>query len=90
MLVVAVSAGVTSCSTTQHVYTNTTDPQPPKYSLLIMIHRDANYVFHHTSGVAYHADEVALARARRVALANPQAEVFIFHEKPLRKTLFYF
>lgn len=86
----ALSAWIVSCSTAPHVSTNTVQTQPPAYSLLFVIHGDANYVFHDTVGVAHHANEDVLARAQAVALANPQAEVFIFHDKPLRKTLFLF
>ena len=55
-----------------------------------MIHGDANYVYHDTVGIAHYANEEALAKAHTVARANPEAEVFIFHDKPLRKTLFFF
>lgn len=55
-----------------------------------MIHGDANYVFHDTAGAVHYANEDVLARAKEVALANPQAEVFIFHDMPLNKTLFFF
>lgn len=84
------SAWLVSCSTAPHVYTNTGHSQPPRYSLIFMIHGDANYVFHDTAGIVHKADEDVLAQAMVVARANPRAEVFIFHEKPLIKTLFFF
>lgn len=87
---VALSAWLVSCSTAPRISTNTVHTQSPAYSLLFVIHGDANYVFHDTVGVVHHANEDVLARAQAVALANPQAEVFIFHDKPLRKTLFLF
>lgn len=90
VFVMVLSAWLVSCSTAPHVYTNASRQLPPKYSLIFMIHGDANYVFHDTAGVAHQANEEVLTRAKAVALANPQAEVFIFHEKPLRKVLFFF
>ncbi len=36
------------------------------------------------------ADEEALVGATMVAILNPQAEVFIFHEKPRKHTLLFF
>ena len=55
-----------------------------------MIHGDANYVFHDTVGIVHYANDDALEMALKVGQNNPQAEVFIFHDKPLRHTLFLF
>jgi len=55
-----------------------------------MIHGDGDYLYHDTTGNEYTADEVALAGARNVALQNPNAEVFIFHQKPSKHFLFFF
>ncbi len=62
----------------------------PKYKLIFIIHGDGGYLFHDTAGNKHRADEVALAGARKVAEQNAQAEVFIFHEKHRRHTLFVF
>jgi hypothetical protein len=61
-----------------------------RYSLVWVIHGDGDYLYHDTSGNDYNADEEALAGAKRVAQQNPQAEVFIFHQRPRRHFLFLF
>ncbi len=58
------------------------------YSIVFVIHGDGDYLYHDTSGNEYGADEEAVAGAKRVALLNPQAEVFIFHQRPRRNFLF--
>ena len=63
---------------------------PPRYSLIFVIHGDGDYGFHDPLGNVHRADEEALMRAKRVAMQNPQAEVFIFHEKPRKHTLLFF
>lgn len=85
-----VAAFLTSCASTPRLYQTAAQTGPPRYSLIFMIHGDANYVFHDTVGIAHYADEEALAKAHVVARANPAGEVFIFHDKPLSKTLFFF
>jgi len=60
------------------------------YSIVCIIHGDGDYLYHDTSGNEYRADEEALARAKRVALQNPHAEVLIFHQKPKKSILFLF
>ncbi|MEX1276662.1 MAG: hypothetical protein WEB62_11355 [Bacteroidota bacterium] len=60
------------------------------YSLVCIIHGDGDYLYHDTDGNATRADEVALAAAKRVAQRNPEAEVFLFHQKPRRHFLFFF
>ncbi|MEX2117288.1 MAG: hypothetical protein WEB37_10390 [Bacteroidota bacterium] len=61
-----------------------------RFSMVFVIHGDGNYSYHDTAGTEYRADEVALAAAKRVAQENPEAEVFIFHQKPRRLFLFLF
>jgi len=63
---------------------------PPLYSIIFAIHGDNNYLYHDTRGMAYRADEEVLSRAILVATRNPQAEVFIFHQRPRRHTLLFF
>ena len=63
---------------------------PLRYSMVFIIHGDGDYLYHDTSGNAHRADEEALAGAIRVAEQNPQAEVFIFHQRPRRHTLLFF
>jgi hypothetical protein len=61
-----------------------------QYSILCIIHGDGEYLFHDTNGNEYSADDEALAEVIKVAQQNPQAEVFIFHQKPKRHFLFFF
>jgi hypothetical protein len=61
-----------------------------QFSIVCIIHGDGDYLYHDTSGNEYKADEEALAGAKRVAQQNPQAEVFIFHQRPRRHFLFFF
>ena len=63
---------------------------PPLYSMVFIIHGDGDYLYHDTLGNAYRADKKALAGAIGVAVHNPHAEVFIFHEKPRKHPLLFF
>jgi hypothetical protein len=60
------------------------------YSIVFVIHGDGDYLYHDSSGNQYEADEEALAGAKRIALRNPRAEVFIFHQIPRKHFLFFF
>ena len=62
--------------------------EAPRYSLVFMIHGDGDYIYHDTDGKRHDADEAVLAEAQRVAENNPNAEVFIFHQKSRSKRLF--
>lgn len=63
-------------------------PEPPagplRYALVFIIHGDANYLFHDEGGKPQEADQAALERARATAEANPEAEVFVFHQRGRR------
>ncbi len=63
---------------------------PPQFVVICIIHGDGSYRFHDSDGNAYRADEEAIAKARKVAEQNSQAEVFIFHEKRRRHFLLIF
>jgi hypothetical protein len=63
---------------------------PAVFSMVFFIHGDGNYLYHDTLGQSINADENTLAAAIMTAIQNPQSEVFIFHQKPARKTLFFF
>ena len=63
---------------------------PPRYSIVCIIHGDGGYLYHDTGGKAHRADEVTLAKAKKVAEENMQAEVFIFHERQRRHFMFFF
>lgn len=64
--------------------------KPVEQSIVFLIHGDADYLYHGADGSAFQADEEALTEALRVARQNPAAEVFIFHERPLKRRLFLF
>jgi hypothetical protein len=66
------------------------DALPLRYSMVFIIHGDGDYLYNDTDGNAHRADEEALVGATRVAVQNPQAEVFIFHQRPRRCTLALF
>ena len=61
-----------------------------KYSMVFVIHGDGDYLYHDTSNNDYNADEETLIKAKKAALENPNAEVFIFHQKPKKHFLFFF
>jgi Clostripain family len=54
---------------------------PVRYSIVFVIHGDGNYRYHDTRGGSHRADDMALDSAREIAMLNPDAEVFIFHEQ---------
>jgi hypothetical protein len=55
-------------------------PGPLVYALVFVIHGDGSYLFHDDGGRPNKADLVAMERARATAAANPEAEVFVFHQ----------
>ncbi len=61
-----------------------------RYSIVFVIHGDGDYLYHDTSNNNYNADEETLVNAKNVAMENPNAEVFIFHQKPRKHFLFFF
>jgi hypothetical protein len=60
------------------------------YSIVFVIHGNGDYLYHDTNGNKYKADEVTLAKAKLIAQNNPNAEVFIFYQKPRRHFLLFF
>lgn len=75
------------CSATQQSVENTS--QQIQYSLIYVIHGDANYTYHR-DGNLRKANLDALNRAIETAKQAKHGEVFIFHQKPERKLLFLF
>jgi hypothetical protein len=63
---------------------------PLRYSIVFIIHGDGDYLYHDPGGNAHRADEETLTKARTVAELNPQAEVFIFHERPRKHRWLFF
>jgi len=60
------------------------------YSIIFFIHGDSDYLYLDASDNEYNADEVTVMNAKKVAEQNPNAEVFIFHQKPKTHFLFFF
>jgi hypothetical protein len=58
--------------------------------MAFIIHGDGDYLYHDSGGLPRRADEEALVRAMIVAVQNPLAEVFIFHERPGKRALLFF
>jgi hypothetical protein len=61
-----------------------------RYSMVFIIHGDSDYLYHDPQSNARRADQEAFLAATKVAERNPQAEVFIFHERARRHTLVLF
>lgn len=60
------------------------------YSIVCIIHGDGDYLYHDSNNEEHVADVDALAKVQTVAEQNPQAEVFIFHERPKTHYLLFF
>jgi len=60
------------------------------YSIVYLIHGDADYLYHDSLGTARQADEKVLAEAVRVGEQAENGEVLIFHQRPERKVLWFF
>lgn len=61
-----------------------------KYSIVFVIHGDGDYLYHDSHGKKHTSDNEILKKAKRIAKQNPEAEVFIFHQKPKKNRLFVF
>ena len=58
------------------------------FQLVYIVHGDADYVYHDSTGQKHFADVEALAQAQDVAEHSPRAEVFIFHQRTRHLKLF--
>jgi hypothetical protein len=83
-----------SCSANQHIQTVSSqysaETNETRYSIICIIHGDGDYLYHDTNGNIHNADEETLAEVKLIALQNPFAEVFIFHQKSAGNILFFF
>ena len=59
------------------------------FSIIYIIHGDADYLYHDTSGTSYYADKEVLDQAINAAEGLDNAEVFIFHQGPASRFLFF-
>ncbi|MFP8487538.1 hypothetical protein ACKGJO_00420 [Gracilimonas sp. Q87] len=78
---------VTGCSVSQKALEE--NSILPNYSLLYIIHGDANYTYHMDS-MRLNADKEALEEAIKVAEKSLNGEVFIFHQKEEKRRFFFF
>lgn len=62
----------------------------PDYSIVYMIHGDADYLYHDSLGIARQADEKVLKEAIHLGKQAKNGEVLIFHQRPERKILWLF
>ena len=59
------------------------------FSIIYIIHGDADYLYHDTSGTSHYADKEILDQAFDAAEGLDSAEVFIFHQGTASKFLFF-
>ncbi len=79
---------ISGCSGSKKISTDTKDPEV-KYSIISVIHADANYVYHN-DGELLKANEEALKQSVSIAENASKGEFFIFHQKPERKAFLFF
>jgi hypothetical protein len=63
---------------------------PPVATIIYIIHGDDSYLYHTPAGKPLKADEMALKQALAVGKSLKKAEVFVYHQKPRKKFLFFF
>lgn len=56
--------------------------EPLQQRIVLIVHGDASYLYHDTDGTAHQADEETLREAFAAARKMPNAEVFVFHQRP--------
>ncbi len=61
----------------------------PSFSIIYIIHGDADYLYHDTSGTAHYADKEILDQAFDAAKDLDNSEVFIFHQETASTFLFF-
>ncbi len=71
------------------VFTAETPGKEISYSIIYIIHGDADYLYHDTSGTPHNADKEILSQAFDAAEGLDNAEVFIFHQGTASRFLFF-
>lgn len=89
--------GIWGCRTSDTLTSGQPPPSNPSadtaqvyYTLIYMIHGDANYLYHNEEGRGLQADEQQMKEAISVAREARHGEVFIFHLKPEKRVLWLF
>lgn len=83
-------AMITACSTTHLPVLNKTNQKPINYTIVYLIHGDANYLYHTPQGQPRQADKKVLREAKWLGEHAENGEVFIYHLKQETKILFFF
>jgi hypothetical protein len=90
LIAVIILTGACSGTKNLNVQNPATGPDDQvDYTLIYMIHGDANYLYHQ-DGKEIRADQHALKKAFDVAVHATNGEVFIFHQKPESRALLFF
>jgi hypothetical protein len=87
-LIVLVLSG---CQTTfRNGTSDVSQTLPPVATVIYIIHGDDSYLYHTSEGKPLKADEMALKQALAVGKRLKNAQVFVYHQKPRQKFLFFF
>ncbi len=76
--------GISFCTTKDAIVQ---DQSKVLYSIIYLIHGDADYMYYDENGKSIRADENALKEAQTIAEKMISGEVFIFHQRPEKKWL---
>lgn len=68
--------------TTAESQTEIASERPVDFQIIYIVHGDANYTYHDSTGKRHTADSEAVAQALDVAQHSSRSEVFIFHQQP--------
>lgn len=55
---------------------------PIQQRIVVIVHGDASYLYHDGDGTGHQADEETLRETFAAARAMPNAEIFVFHQRP--------
>ena len=92
LVLIVIGALAGGCSTSDKITSlpkSFETSSPPGYTLVYVIHGDANYLYHQ-DGKPIRADQNALNKAFNVAVKATKGEVFIFHQKPEKHAFLFF
>lgn len=81
---------ITACSTSKLPVISKANRGPVNYTIIYLIHGDANYLYHDQDGQPRKADLKVLSEAKWVAEHAKNGEVFIYHLKPETKIFYLF
>lgn len=76
------------CKTNASISNKAQDP--PQYSLIYLVHADADYSFYDGTGNRKKADKKVIEEAKMIGEQALKGEVFIFYQRPERKFLWLF